>query len=69
MAPYPQDMLGTRGVADGRGQPPLICAIATMIFADQSAMDTTLGGADPGLADIPDFTDTRLQMLLGEIDA
>ncbi|MFD3189818.1 hypothetical protein ACFMPD_06020 [Sedimentitalea sp. HM32M-2] len=56
-------------MAGGPDQPPSICAIATMIFADQSAMDTALGGAGPGLADIPYFTDTKPQMPPGEIVA
>lgn len=62
-----ESTLVTKGVAGGTDTPPSIYAIATMVFADQAAMDAAMKASGPVLADIPNFTNTRPQMLIGEV--
>lgn len=59
----------TKGVAGGPDAPPPFYAVATMTFADQAAFDAAMAAADPVVADIPNFTDTTPQMLIGEVVA
>lgn len=56
-----------KGLAGGPDTPPPFYAIATMTFADQAAMDAAMAKAGPVLADIPNFTNTRPQMLIGDV--
>lgn len=56
----------TKGIAGGPDTPPGFHAIATFVFADQSALDAALGAAGPVLADIPEFTNVQPQMLIGQ---
>lgn len=57
----------TKGLAGGPDTPPPYYAVATMTFADQAALDTALNAAGPVVADIPNFTNTIPQMLVGEV--
>ena len=57
----------TKGVAGGPDQPPAFYAIATMTFADKAAMDAAMPKMGPALADIPNYTNTTPQMLIGEV--
>ncbi len=59
----------TKGVAGGPDAPPGIYAIATMVFDDQAKMDAAMEEAAPVLSDIPNFTNTRPVMLIGEVVA
>ncbi|MFY0679658.1 MAG: EthD family reductase [Thalassovita sp.] len=59
----------SKGLAGGPDQPPGYYVIATMTFADQAALDSALGAAEPVLADIPKFTSAQPQMLIGEVIA
>ena len=59
--------LVTKGVAGGPDAPPGLYAVATMTFADQAAMDAAMAKSGPVLADIPKFTDTQPQILIGEV--
>ena len=56
-----------KGVAGGPDQPPGFYAIYTITFADQAAMQAALAAAGPVLADIPNYTNTQPQMLMGEV--
>jgi hypothetical protein len=38
-----------------------------MVFADESAFKSAMGGAGPVLADIASFTNVRPQVLVGEV--
>ncbi|SON57352.1 EthD protein [Hartmannibacter diazotrophicus] len=67
MGKYIQSTLVTKGVAGGPNVPPGIYAIATIVFADKQAMDAALGAAGPVLADIPNFTNSEPQMLIGDV--
>ncbi|MDK3072291.1 EthD family reductase [Sedimentitalea sp. JM2-8] len=69
MGPHIERVLVTRGVAGGPDMPPEIYAIATIVFADQSAMAAALKASAPVMADIPKFTDTKPQILIGEVVA
>lgn len=64
-----RSMVVTRGVSGGPDQPPAYYAVATMIFADQAALDAALAAAGPVLDDIANFTDTAPRMLIGEVVA
>lgn len=65
--PHLERTLVTKGVADGPNTPPSIYAIATLVFADQAAMDAALAKGAPVIGDIPNFTNTKPQMLVGEV--
>ena len=65
--PHLQSSTASKGVAGGPDQPSPFYAIATMIFADQAAFDAAMAEAGPVLADIPNFTDTTPQMMIGEV--
>ena len=57
----------TKGVAGGPDTPAGYYAIATIVFADQSAMDSAMANIGPAVQDIPNFTSTQPQMLMGEV--
>jgi len=67
MGTHIQTAIVTRGLAGGPDAPPAFHAVATFVFADQSALDTALAASGPVLADIPEFTNAQPQMLIGEI--
>ncbi len=67
MGPHIASTLVTKGLAGGPDVPPPFYAIASFTFADQAAMDAAMGAAGPVLADIPKFTNTQPQMLIGEV--
>lgn len=56
----------TKGLAGGADTPPPFYAIATLVFKSAEAMKEGMGKAGPLLEDIPNFTDTAPQMLVGE---
>ena len=62
-----ESTLVTKGVSGGPDTPAPFHAVATMVFADQAALDAALDAAGPVLADIPNFTDSTPQMLIGEV--
>jgi uncharacterized protein (TIGR02118 family) len=62
-----ESTLVTKGLAGGPGAPAGYHAIATIVFANQSALDAALASVDPALEDIPNFTNTQPQMLIGEV--
>lgn len=67
MGPHLASTLVTKGLAGGPNTPPSLYAIATMVFADQAAMDAAMAESGPVLADISNFTDSQPQMLIGEV--
>jgi len=67
MGPHIQSTLVTKGLAGGPDTPPGSYAIATIVFKDQAAFDAAMAVAKPVLADIPNFTNTQPQMLVGEV--
>ena len=67
MGPHIATTLVTKGLAGGPDVPPPFYAIASFVFADQAAMDAAMGAAGPVLADIPKFTNTQPQMLIGQV--
>ncbi|NDR59395.1 EthD family reductase [Aliiruegeria sabulilitoris] len=56
----------SRGLAGGQDVPPPFYAIATMTFNEPSDLDAAMAKAGPVLDDIPKFTNTTPQMLIGE---
>ncbi|MDQ2091316.1 EthD family reductase [Marimonas arenosa] len=67
MGPHIKSTLVTKGLAGGPDTPPPFHAIATIVFADQATMDAALAASDPVLKDIPNFTDSTPQILIGEV--
>lgn len=67
MGPHIASALVTKGLAGGPDVPPPFYAVATLTFADKDALDSALGAAGPVLADIPKFTNSQPQMLVGEV--
>jgi len=57
----------TKGLAGGPGTPPPFHAVATIVFADRAAMNAAMRSSDALMADIPNFTDTTPQILIGEV--
>ena len=66
MGPHIQNTVVTKGLAGGPDTPPAFHATATMVFADQAALDAAMAVAGPVLADIPNFTNVAPQMLIGQ---
>jgi len=62
-----ESTLVTKGLAGGPGAPAGYHAIATIVFSNQSAMDAALANMGPALEDIPNFTNTQPQILIGEV--
>lgn len=67
MGPHIAETLVTKGLAGGPDTPPGIYAVATMTFADQAAMDAAMKVSGPVIGDIPNFTNSKPQMLIGEV--
>ena len=59
----------TKGNAGGPNAPPGYHAIATILFADQAAMDAAMPKMGPATEDIPNFTNVQPEMLIGEVTA
>ncbi len=57
----------SKGLAGGPDVPAPFHAIATITFADQSAMDAAMAAAGPVMADIPNFTNVQPQIQIGQI--
>jgi uncharacterized protein (TIGR02118 family) len=67
MGPHIADTLVTKGLAGGPDAAPQSYAVATMTFADKDALDAAMSVAGPVIQDIPNFTNTQPQMLIGEV--
>ena len=68
MGAHIQNTVVTKGLAGGAPEAPApFHAIATIVFADQSAMDAALAASAPVMADLPNFTNVRPQVLVGEV--
>jgi len=67
MGAHIQSTLVTRGLAGGPDTPPGFHAVASLVFADQEALGAAMAKAGPVIADIPNFTDTKPDMLIGEV--
>lgn len=67
MGPHVENTLVTKGLAGGPDAPPDFYAVATFTFADQAAMGAALQASGPVLADLPNFTNSKPHMLIGEV--
>ncbi len=65
--PHIERTLVTKGLAGGPDTPPGSYAIATIVFKDQAAFDAAMSAAKPVLADIPNFTSSKPDILIGEV--
>lgn len=57
----------TKGLAGGPDTPAGFHAVATIVFADQGALDAAMAAIGPAVADIPNFYSGQPQMLIGEV--
>ncbi len=64
-----ESSLVTKGIARGPGVPAGFYIIATLMFADQAAMDAAMANIGPAVSDIPNFTNTEPAILIGEVAA
>lgn len=69
MGGHIEQVLVTKGIAGGPNTPPGSYAVATMTFADNDALNAAMAASGPVLADLPNFTNSRAQMLIGEVVA
>jgi uncharacterized protein (TIGR02118 family) len=67
MGPHIEAISASKGLAGGPDTPPAFHAVATLTFADMDKMQAALAVAGPVLADIPNFTNSAPQMLIGEV--
>ncbi|WP_299723938.1 EthD family reductase [uncultured Tateyamaria sp.] len=67
MGAYIQNKVVAKGIAGGPDTAPAFHAIATMVFADQAALDAAMAASGPVLADIPKFTNVAPQILIGQV--
>ncbi len=56
-----------KGVSGGPDTPAGFHTVATLIFADQGALDAALAASGDALADIPNFYSGTPKMLIGEV--
>ncbi len=69
MGPHIERTLVTKGLAGGPDTPPGFYAVATIVFADQGAMDAAMRVSGPVMKDVANFTDVRPQILIGDVIA
>lgn len=67
MGEHIEKTLVTRGDSSGPDTPAAFHAIATIVFKDQDAMDAALKVSRPVMGDIPNFTNSEPQILMGEV--
>ena len=67
MAPHIQETLIIKGLAGGPDTSPGYHVVATMTFADKTALDSAMAAAGPALEDIPNFYSGEPKMLIGEV--
>jgi uncharacterized protein (TIGR02118 family) len=59
--------LVTKGLAGGPDTPPGFYVVASLVFKNGDEMQAGMAKAGPLLADIPNFTNSQPQMLMGEV--
>lgn len=67
MGPHIQSTVVTKGLAGGPDTPPGFFAVATIVFADQAAMNAAMAASGPVMGDLPNFTNAHPQVLIGEV--
>ena len=73
MGPHIDAVSASKGLAGGPDVPPAFHAVETLTFRDMGALQSALAvlgpvlGLGPELADIPNFTNSAPQMLIGEV--
>ena len=69
MGKHIETVSASKGLAGGSDVPAGFHVLATMTFSSMDNLQAALGDAGPVLADIPNFTNTEPQMLIGEVIA
>ena len=69
MGAHIASVTASKGLAGGPDVPAGFHVIASMTFASMDNLQAALAVAGPVLADIPNFTNTEPQMLIGEVIA
>ncbi|MGX9351528.1 EthD family reductase [Shimia sp. W99] len=69
MGPHIASTVVTKGVAGGPDTPAGYHAIATITFADQNAFKAAMAASGPVMADVPNFTNVKPDVLIGEVVA
>lgn len=66
MGAFIEKTLVTKGIAGGPDVPPPFQAIATIIFKSGDAMAEAMKVSGPVMGDVPNFTNIRPTVLIGE---
>ncbi len=61
-----QSVVVTKGLAGGPDTPPGYHAVATIVFEDDEALGGALAAIGPAVEDIPNFTNVKPDLLIGE---
>ena len=69
MGPHISGTVVTKGVSGGPDTPAGYHAIATITFADQNAFKAAMAASGPVMADVPNFTNVKPDVLIGEVVA
>ncbi|SHJ03617.1 conserved hypothetical protein [Shimia gijangensis] len=67
MGSHIQSSVVAKGIAGGPDVPAGFHAIATLVFADQDALNAAMKASAPVMADIPNFTNIQPTVLIGEV--
>lgn len=66
MGPHIDRTVVTKGQSGGPDTPAGFHAIATIVFKDKAAMGAAMKASGPVMADVPNFTNVRPTVLIGE---
>ncbi len=66
MGPHASMVMAAKGNASGPDVPPAYYAIATIVFDSPEKMQAAMANAGQLTADIPNYTNVRPEMLIGE---
>jgi hypothetical protein len=68
MGPHISSAQASKGLGGGGpAVPPPFHAIATIVFPTQDAMDAAMSASGPVMSDVPNFTNVRPMVMIGEV--
>lgn len=68
MGPHTTSAQASKGLGGGGPDAPApFHAIATIVFSDHAAMDAAMAVSAPVMGDVPNFTNVRPTIMIGEV--